>query len=124
MIKTLLTTAAAALLAMVASASAETFTYACQVTGESPNPNNTYLRSAVVDTTKKTITWRGVTYRNTKIVSRDLYGEQCAKSCFGSDRILISTATQGIATLMVAVGSGHPGDDGAPEEFECDAVRK
>jgi len=122
MIKTLLTTAA--LLAMVASASAETYTYACQVTGEQPNPNNTYLRSAVMDTTKKTITWRGVTYKNAKSASRDLDGEQCAKYCFGNDRIMISTATQGVATLSVIAGSGRLGEDALPEEFECDAVRK
>jgi hypothetical protein len=77
-----------------------------------------------MDTTKKTITWRGTVYRNAKSLSRGIDGEDCPKYCFGNDRIVLSTATQGVATLSVAVGSGRPGDDGAPEEFECDAVRK
>jgi hypothetical protein len=117
------TLTAVALLAMIGSANAETYTYACQVTGVEPNPNNTYLYSAKMDTTKNTITWRGTVYKNAKRVFK-IDGEECPKYCFGNSKIMLSTATQGVATLSVAVGTGRPGDDGAPEEFECDVVRR
>jgi hypothetical protein len=113
--KTLLT--AVSLLAMIGSASAETYTYACQVTGVDPNPNNTYLYSAMIDTAKHTVTWRGLVFKNAKQLSR-VFGQECAKWCFGNNEIALSTATQGVATLTVATGEDHE------EEFECDMVRR
>jgi hypothetical protein len=110
------------LAAMNVSALAETYNYACQVSGVEPNPNNTYLYSAKVDTARNTITWRGTVYKNAKrMLTVD--GEECAKWCFGNSKISLSTATQGVATLSVTLGTGRPGDDGAPEEFDCEMVR-
>ena len=121
MLKTL-TAAALALTMLVAPACAETYNYACKVSGVEPNPNNTYLYSAKIDTTKNTITWRGTVYKNAKRTFK-VDGEECAKWCFGNNKIMLSTATQGVATLSVTLGTGRPGDDGAPEEFDCDLVR-
>ena len=101
----------AALVAMLTPAQAETYNYACQITGVQPNPANTYFYSAKIDTTKKTITWRGAVYTNAKRLDA-INGEDCAKWCFGNDKIAISTATQGVATLTLGA-----------EEFECDVVR-
>jgi hypothetical protein len=116
--------AALALAALAGSAYAETYNYACQVTGVEPNPNNTYLYSVKIDTAKNTITWRGTVYKNAKRSSKEIDGEECAKWCFGNSKIMLSTATQGVATLSVATGTGRPRDDGAPEDFECETVRK
>jgi hypothetical protein len=102
---------AAVLAATLTSAQAETYNYACQVTGAQPNPLNAYLYSAKIDTAKKTVTWRGTVYTNAKRLDT-VNGWDCAKWCFGNDKIAISTATQGVATLVVGA-----------EEFECDAVR-
>jgi hypothetical protein len=112
--------ALATTVALVAPANAEVYTYACQVTGVEPNPNNTYLYSAKMDTTKNTITWRGTVYKNAKQIFK-IDGEDCPKYCFGNSKIMLSTATQGVATLSVAAGTGRPGDDW--NEFDCDAVR-
>jgi hypothetical protein len=113
---------AALSIAMLAPACAETYNYACKVSGVEPNPNNTYLYSAKIDTAKNNITWRDTVYKNAKRMLK-VNGAECAKWCFGNNRIALSTATQGVATLSVSVGTGHPGDDGAPEEFDCDLVR-
>jgi len=121
MLKTL-TAAALALTMLVAPARAKIYNYACKVTGVEPNPNNTYLYSLKVNESKKTITWRGKVYRNIYSRGSDT-DKECAKWCWSNDQIRVETATQGVATLSVAVGTGRPGDDGAPEAFDCDFVR-
>jgi hypothetical protein len=102
------------LLALCGHGYAETYTYACQV---QDNAGNTHLYRANLDTGNHTITWRGSVYRNVKQVVAD-----CAKACFGNGRVLLSTATQGVASLSVLVGTA-PGGDGV-EEFDCDLVHK
>src|SRR5262245_34559053 len=92
MLKTL-TAAALALTMLVAPACAETYNYACKVSGVEPNPNNTYLYSAKIDTTKNTITWRDTVYKNDKRTFK-VDGEECAKLCFGNNKIMLSTATR------------------------------
>lgn len=116
---TKLLSTAALLLALASPALAETYNYACQVSLVYPNPERIYLHSAKIDTTKGTITWRGTVYKNAK-TALTVYGEDCAKWCFGNRKIMLSTATQGVATLAVPQAAGRPDD----EVFECDLVRK
>jgi hypothetical protein len=94
------------------------YTYACH------RPDDFKLYTAKVDTTKKTITWDGVTYRNLKQVTVEADGSECPKVCFRakarSGDLSLNTATQGVATLSVTYGK--PGSDGV-DEAECDLLR-
>ncbi len=101
--------AGATLLALSGQGYAGTYTYACQVVDA--GTGNVHLYSAILDTNKQTITWRGTVYRNVKDVSGNI--DECAKGCFAKGAVRLSTATQGVATLSVG---------GA--EFDCDLVRK
>jgi hypothetical protein len=101
---------------VVLSAHAETYIYACHYQDDSK------LYSAKLDTAKKTITWRGSVYGNLKQVTTD-----CAKECFQATRrdgatAVLSTATQGVASLTAMVGTA-PGNDRV-DEVECDLVRQ
>jgi hypothetical protein len=97
----------------VTPAYAGTVNYACH--GDEALP----LYSAKLDLGKHTLTWRGKTYRNIKRIYNNT---ECSKDCFENDRVRLTTATDGIATLAITFGTG-PGDDGA-EFFECDVVRE
>jgi hypothetical protein len=107
---------AALILGITAPALAETYNYACH------EQDDGHLYAAKLDTGNRTLTWRGSVYKNVRDISGANVNE-CAKECFGdNNRIILRTATQGVATLQVLAGTG-PGDDGM-EEFECDLVRQ
>jgi hypothetical protein len=111
--------------AFVSAAHAETYLYACHYEGDA------HLYSATLNTTNKTITWRGKAndarnsvYSNMKVTSGK---GDCAKECFEATRkdgagIKLSTATQGVASLTALVGTA-PGADGI-DEVDCDLVLK
>jgi hypothetical protein len=113
-VKTLLSLTAAALLVSTAAHAGEVYNYACH------RPDDFKLYAAKLDLTNKTITWNGSVYRNLKSLTYD-----CAKACFQATNrngmVVLSTATQGVASLTVS--GGGPGSDGE-EELECDVVRK
>ena len=98
------------MLALCGQGYAEIFTYACRVRSE-PN-NDFHLYSAILNTSKNTITWRGTVYRNVKPIGQDNVNE-CAKECFGNGKVRLNTATQGVADLSVG-----------KDTFDCDLVRK
>lgn len=105
-----------ALALSVTAARADTYTYACKV----EDGPRTHLYSAVLDTGKHTLTWRGKTYRHVVDISTK---RECGKACFGSDEgAMLDIATQGVATLTISYGT-KPGEDGA-EFFDCDRVNK
>jgi hypothetical protein len=100
-------------------AMADTYTYACH------ERDSAHLYAAKIDSNKKTLTWRGSVYRNLKLVGGG--DVDCAKDAYQATRrdgatAALCTATQGVATLQVLVGSA-PGGDGV-EELECDLVRE
>jgi hypothetical protein len=93
---------AVATLALTVPAQAEVYTYGCH------RPDDFKLYVAKLDTTRKTITWDGIVYSNLKSVTVDADGSECAKACFRatsrSGMATLSTATQGVATLIVSSG--------------------
>ena len=117
--KTLLATALTVAL-LVTTAHAEVITYACKRLG---GVDEYKVFEAKLDTTKKTLTWDGHTYRNVKETYNG--GDGCAKACFrATDRhgsISLETATQGVASLTETYGG--PGTDGV-DEADCDILRK
>jgi hypothetical protein len=114
--------AVAALLACTTAADARVYNYACNVPDEATG--NTRLHPLKIDTAKHTITWRGSTFKNLKEGNVKKGGEDCAKYCFQATRsngdvAFISTATQGVASLMITYN--RPGE--APiDEFDCDMI--
>jgi hypothetical protein len=105
-----------ALAAFVVNAQAETFTYACKVDPD----GRSYLQAVKIDTTKKTLTWRGSVYGNLKP------NLNCAKMGFDAVRkdgagATLCIATQGVADLQILVGTAPLGD--GIEQLECDQVR-
>jgi hypothetical protein len=126
MTKTLLAAAALAL-ALTTPAFAETYNYACQVDNTPPN-NGVHTYSAKIDTTAKTITWRGKVYRNLKTsgdADAGTFFKDCAKYCFMATApnfvLSIQTATQGYASLQLA--GTKPLEDGLLNEAECNLIR-
>ena len=106
---------------LVSNAQAATFVYTCHYQDDSK------LYSAKLDTTKKTLTWRGSVCENLKDVTAQQGVDECAKQCFQAVRrdgatAALSTATQGVASLTVGVGKA-PGNDGV-DEVDCDLVRQ
>ena len=115
---------AVALLASVAlmgTANASVYNYACRVKDEATGIF--YFYSLKIDTVTRTVIWRGSTFKNLK---EGNVGEDCAKYCFKATRsngdvAFISTATQGVASLTITYN--RPGE--APiDEFDCDMVRE
>src|SRR5262249_20837186 len=113
--KTLL--AAAAIAAFATSARAEITTYACRVEAE-----RDHVFALKIDHTKRTMTWRGETFRNLREFADDGSGEECAKYCYVATnrghRAFVSTATQGVANLELSRA------DSAPENHDCDRVNE
>jgi hypothetical protein len=108
-------TLALALLALATPAYAEVYTYGCH------RPDDFKLYAAKLDFTKRTITWNGTVYQNMKRVMMEADGSDCAKACFRATSrkgiIVLSTATQGVASLTVV------GNDSTGDEAECDLIR-
>jgi hypothetical protein len=115
--------AIAALLACTTAAHARVYNYACNV----PDgvTGNARLHHLKIDTAKHTITWRGSIFTNLKDSNDKKVGYDCVKYCFQATRsngdvAFISTATQGVADLMITYNrSGE-----APiDEFNCDMIQ-
>src|SRR5262249_14382492 len=111
--------AIAALLACTTAADARAYNYACNVPDEATG--NTRLHPLKIETVKRTITWRGSTFKNLKEGNITRGGEDCAKYCFlairsNGDVAFVSTATQGVASLSIT-RSGK-----APIGFEGDMI--
>jgi hypothetical protein len=117
-----LVVAAALAVAVIGNADAKTVTYGCRFP-DLPPPDGSYRHALKIDFTKKTITWKGYTFRNLKEVYDDGSGKDCAKACFSATRrdgeVRIDTATQGFATLTIS--DTRPGGDGV-SEAECEMV--
>jgi hypothetical protein len=111
--------AIAALLACTTAAHARVYNYACNVPDEATG--NTRLHPLRIDTAKRTITWRGSTFKNLK---EGNVGGDCAKYCFQATRsngdvAFISTATQGVANLMITYNRS---EEAPIDEFDCDMI--
>lgn len=118
LLQTILALAVAATIS--APAVAKVYNYACNVPDEATG--NKRLHPLRIDTAKHTITWGGSSFKNLK---EGNVGGDCAKYCFQATRsngdvAFISTATQGVANLMITYNrSGE-----APiDEFDCDMIR-
>jgi hypothetical protein len=106
--------AAAVLLTATTIAHARVYNYGCQTTDVR---GNTRLYTAKLDTSKRTITWRGRMYKNLKEL--DSCKAEFEATASNGDTVHLCTATQGVADLTV--NFGQPGDDGV-EEVECNII--